>query len=45
MNLARFHLREHGMEAVKVVVDPPPGTVDSYGEEVSSMVLACFRPR
>jgi hypothetical protein len=33
------------MEAVKVIVDPPPGTVDSHGEEVSSMVLACFRPR
>lgn len=45
MNLARFYLREHGMEAVKVVVDPPPGTVDSHGEEVSCMVLACFRPR
>lgn len=45
MNLARFYLREHGMEAVKVTVDPPPGTVDSYGEEVATMVLACFRSR
>ena len=45
MNLARFHLREHGMEAAKVTVEPPPGTTDSYGEEVTSMVLACFRPR
>jgi hypothetical protein len=45
MNLARFYLREHGMMAVRVAVDPPPGTIDNYGQEVKSMVLACFRPR
>lgn len=45
MNLARFYLRVHGLEAARVTVDPPPGTTDSYGEEVSSMVLACFRSR
>ncbi len=45
MNLARFYLREHGMEAVRVTVEAPPGTVDSHGEEVKTMVLACFRSR
>jgi hypothetical protein len=45
MALARFYLREHRMMAVRVAVDPPPGTTDNYGQEVKSMVLACFRPR
>ena len=44
MNLVRFYLRELGMEAVRVEVDPPPGTVDDHGRAVVGEVqLAIVR--
>lgn len=44
MNLVRFYLQEHGMEAVRVEVEPPAGTVDDRGREVYGDVqLAIIR--
>jgi hypothetical protein len=44
MALVHFYLREHGMEAVRVDVEPPPGTVDDYGRAVSGEIqLAIIR--
>lgn len=46
MNLVRFYLREHGMEAIRVEVEPPPGTVDDRGGEVEGeIVLAIVKIR
>ena len=39
MSLVRFYLKEHGMEAVRVEVDPPPGTIDDRGREVNGEIV------
>ena len=39
MTIVRFYLREHGMEAVRVEVDPPPGTIDDRGRQVNGEVI------
>lgn len=44
MNLVRCLLQEHGMEAVRVEVEPPPGTIDDHGREiVGGIQLAIIR--
>ena len=44
MNLVRFYLREHGMEAVRVELEPPPGTTDDLGQPVrGDIVLAIVK--
>lgn len=34
MNLVRFYLQEHGMQPVRVEIEPPAGTTDDFGREV-----------
>ena len=44
MTLVRFYLKEHGMEAARVEIEPPPGTIDDRGREVrSEIVLAIVK--
>jgi hypothetical protein len=44
MALVRFYLKEHGMEAVRVEIDPPPGTIDDRGRAVrGEIVLAIVK--
>ena len=38
MILVRYHLREYGMEAVRLLIRPPPGTIDDHGRQVRSLL-------
>ena len=38
MALVRYHLREYGMEAVRLLIRPPPGTIDDHGRNVRSLL-------
>jgi hypothetical protein len=44
MNLVRYYLQEQGMEALRVEIEPPPGTVDDRGHEIIGEIqLAIIR--
>lgn len=44
MNLVRYYLQEHNMEAVRVEVEAPPGTVDDRGRQIDGEIqLAIVR--
>lgn len=34
MKLVRYYLREHGMKAAHLEIEPPAGTVDDHGRKV-----------
>ena len=38
MALVRYHLREYGVEAVRLLIRPPPGTIDDHGRKVRSLL-------
>ena len=38
MVLVRYQLREYGMAAVRLLIRPPPGTIDDHGRRVRSLL-------
>lgn len=38
MKLVRFYLREYGMEAVCLEIEPPPGTTDDQGRKAQTLL-------
>jgi hypothetical protein len=38
MNLVRFYLREHGLEAVCLEIEPPNGTTDDQGRRTQTLL-------
>jgi hypothetical protein len=38
MVLVRFHLFKYGLEAERLLIRPPPGTIDDHGRVVRSLL-------
>jgi len=39
MKIVRFYLREHGMKAVHLEIEPPEGTVDDHGRKARALLV------
>lgn len=40
MVLVRYYLREYGIEAVRLLIRPPPGTIDDHGRKARSLLAS-----
>jgi hypothetical protein len=40
LKLSRFYWRAHGMETVRIEIEPPPGTIDAHGRILRGKIVA-----